>query len=166
MLTPLVDPAEKDRFLRFFYRNWRPTRLGRLWNGVFAWATGLGLTPPILLTLQTRNLKSGQLNSTVLVPVDFQGQRYIVSMLGDGSQWVKNARAAGGEAFIKRGKAQRVVLTEIPAAERAPIIKAWCEIASSGRRHLAVRHDAPLSAFEAIAGNYPVFRIDPAAQDV
>ena len=162
-MMPHDDPAEQDGFLRFFYRNWRPTRLGRVWNGAYAWAAGLGLTPPILLALQTRDQKSGRLDSTVLVPVEYQGQRYIVSMLGGDSQWVKNVRAAGGEAFIKRGKSQRVVLTEIPTAERASIIKAWCEIATSGRRHLVVPHDAPLSAFEAIAENYPVFRIDPAA---
>jgi hypothetical protein len=161
---PLDDPAEQDGFLRFFYRKWRPTRLGRFCNGAWAWAAGLGLAPPILLALQTRYPKSGRLGSTVLVPVKYQGQRYIVSMLGSGSQWVRNVRAAGGEAFIKRGRSQRVVLTEIPATERAPIIKAWSEIATSGRRHLVVPHDAPLSAFEAIAENYPVFRIDPPAQ--
>lgn len=34
--------------------------------------------------------------------------------------------------------------------------------ATSGRKHLPVPYDAPVSAFEAIAGDYPVFRIDPA----
>jgi len=29
---------------------------------------------------------------------------------------------------------------------------------------LPVRHDAPVSAFESIAADYPVFRIDPIAQ--
>jgi hypothetical protein len=53
-----------------------------------------------------------------------------------------------------------VVLTEIPPDERAPVLKAWCQVAKSGRRHLPVSYDAPLSAFEAIATDYPVFRID------
>ena len=56
-----------------------------------------------------------------------------------------------------------LVLTEVKVAERAPILKAWCQFATSGRQHLPVSHDAPISAFEAIAGNYPVFRIDRAA---
>jgi len=77
---------------------------------------------------------------------------------------VQNARAAGGNAFVKRGRSRPVQLTEIPPNERASILKAWSQIATSGRQHLPVSHDAPIAAFEAIAGDYPVFRIDPAPQ--
>jgi len=97
----------------------------------------------------------------VLVSASYNGQRYLVSMLGDGSEWVQNVRAAEGQAFIKRGRSRPVVLTEIPISERAPILKAWCKVATSGRRHLPVAHDAPVTAFAKIAANYPVFRIDP-----
>ena len=157
------DPAERSGYLRFFYRDWRPTHLGKIWNRAFAWVSGLGLTPQILLTLQVRSRSDSRLWSTVLVVANHLGQRYLVSMLGDGSEWVQNVRAAGGEAFIKRGRSRPVTLTEIRPEERAPILKAWCQVATSGRRHLPVPHDAPVSAFEAIAADYPVFRIDPAA---
>jgi hypothetical protein len=83
-------------------------------------------------------------------------------MLGDGSEWVQNVRAAAGKAFIKRGRSEPIILTEIPAWERAPILKAWCQVATSGRQHLPVSHQAPVSDFAAIADDYPVFRIDPA----
>jgi len=83
-------------------------------------------------------------------------------MLGNGSEWVQNVRAAGGKAFIKRGRARPVMLTELPPQERAPILKVWSQVATSGRQHLPVSHRASVSAFEAIAGDYPVFRIDPA----
>jgi hypothetical protein len=156
------DPAERSGYLRFFYRNWCPTRLGRMWSGVFAWVTGLGLTPQTLLTLQVKSSGSGRVCSTVLVVASHQGQSYLVSMLGDGSKWVRDVRAAGGKASIKRGRALPVRLTEIPLEQRAPILKAWCQVATSGRRHLPVPHDAPVSAFEPIAADYPVFRIDPA----
>jgi hypothetical protein len=156
------DPAERRGYLRLFYRDWRPTRLGRIWNGTFAWVSGLGLTPKILLTLLVKSRSSGRLYSTVLVVVSYQGGRYLVSMLGDSSEWIQNVRAAGGEAFIKRGRSRPIVLTEVPPEERAPILKAWCQVATSGRQHLPVPHDAPVSAFEAIAADYPVFRIDPA----
>ena len=162
MSLPFHDPAENDGLLRHFYRNWRPTRLAQIHNGIWAWASGLGLLPPSVLTLQTRNRADTSLNSTVLAPVDYNDQRYLVSMLGQGSQWVQNARAAGGEAFVKRGQTRRVMLVEIPILERAPILKAWSQIATSGRRHLPVAPDAPIAAFEEIARNYPVFRIDPA----
>jgi hypothetical protein len=160
MRTSLKDPAESTG-LRFFYRDWRPTRIGRIWNAAFAFASALGLTPSILVTLQVKSRRNGRLCSTVLVPTLHEGQRYLVSMLGDASEWVQNVRAAGGKAFIKRGLSRPVVLTELKVEERAPILKSWCQVATSGRKHLPVPHDAPLSDFETIAGNYPVFRIDP-----
>jgi len=156
------DPAERSGYLRFFYRDWRPTRLGKIWSGALAWVSGLGLTPQILLTLRVKDRGSGRLCSTVLVVATHEGRRYLVSMLGEASEWVLNVRAAGGKAFVKRGRSRPVVLAEIPPRERAPILKAWTQVATSGRRHLPVPHDAPVSAFEAIAVDYPVFRIDPA----
>ncbi len=155
------DPAEQG-CLRLFYRDWHPTRLGKFVNRAFAWMSGKGLTPPILLTLEVPGRRSGRLHSTVLVVTEHQGQRYLVSMLGDGSDWVRNIRAAGGKAFVKRGRSLPVQLTEVPAGERAPILKAYCQVATSGREHFPVRHDAPLSDFGAVAERYPVFRIDPA----
>ena len=163
MITKPADPAERRRELHLFYSGWRPTRLGKMWNGALAWASGIGLTPPILLTLQVRGRGSGRLRTNVLVPTSHAGQRYLVSMLGDGSDWVRNVRAAGGEAFIKRGGLHPVMLTEIPPEERAPILKAYCKVATSGRHHFPVPPTAPLAEFEAIAADYPVFRIDPIA---
>ena len=118
----------------------------------------------MLLTLQTTDRASGRINATILVVAAYQDQHYLVSMLGEGSEWVRNVRAAGGKASIKRGRVQPVQLTEIPPHERASILKAWAQVATSGRHHLPVSHDAPISAFEAIAADYPVFRIDMASQ--
>ena len=52
------DPAERG-YLRLFYRDWHPTRLGKLATGALAWVSGLGLTPQVLLTLQVRGRRSG-----------------------------------------------------------------------------------------------------------
>ena len=153
------DPAERGK-LRFFYRNWRPTSLGRVWNRAIAWASGLGLLPDILVTLLVEGRRSGRLRTNVLVAASYEGQRYLVSMLGEDTDWVRNVRAAGGAAFIKRGRRQPVMLTEITPEKRAPILKAYCQVATSGRHHFPVPHDAPVSAFQAIATEYPVFRID------
>ena len=109
-----------------------------------------------------KDRSSAQLRSVVLVAADYEGHRYLVSMLGEGSEWVQNLRAAGGLALMKRGQSYPVLLTEIPPHERAPILKAWCQVATSGRQHLPISHHDPVSAFEAIAGDYPVFRIDSA----
>jgi hypothetical protein len=152
------------RSLRLFYSGWRPTRLGKALNSVTAWLTGLGLLPPILLTLQVKGRTSGRLRSNVLVPVTYAGHRFLVSMLGDDAEWVRNVRAARGQALIKRGRVQPVQLTEVPIEERAPILKAYCQVATSGRHHFPVLHTAPISEYAAIAARYPVFRIDPRDQ--
>jgi hypothetical protein len=158
-MTRDQDPAENG-WLRLYYRNRRPTRFGRFSNQVWAWLTGLGLLPPILITLQVKDRRNGILRSTVLVPVDYTGDRYLVSMLGEGSDWVQNARASGGEAIVKRGRSLPVRLAEIPPENRAPILKAWCQIATSGRKHLPVTYGSPEAEFAAIAADYPVFRIE------
>jgi hypothetical protein len=154
-----ADPAEKG-YLRFYYRDRRPTQFGSFSNRAWAWVCGLGLTPEWLVTLRVRSQRSRRLYSTILVAANYEGHRYLVSMLGSGSNWVQDVRAAFGEAFIKRRRSWPVMLTEIQPEQRAPILKAWCQIATSGRQHLPVPHDAPLSAFNAIASEYPVFRID------
>ena len=161
MASPYRDPAERS-YLRLFYRDWRPTRLGKLVTAALAWVSGLGLTPRILLTLQVRGRRSGRLHDTVLVVAKHDGQRYLVSMLGDGSEWVRNVRAAGGMAFVKRGRSRPVRLTEVPVRERGPILKAYCQVATSGRQHFPLSHNAPLAEFDALAERYPVFRINPA----
>jgi hypothetical protein len=60
MATTYRDPAERSGYLRLFYRDWRPTRLGRLVNGAWARLSGLGLTPRVLLALQVRGWRSGR----------------------------------------------------------------------------------------------------------
>jgi len=85
-----TDPAEHRGYLRFFYHNWRPTRLGRIWSKVFAWISGLGITPEMLVTLRVKDRRSGQLSSTILVAACHQNQRYLVSMLRNDSEWVRS----------------------------------------------------------------------------
>ncbi|BAV50869.1 Uncharacterized protein MLTONO_5967 [Mesorhizobium loti] len=154
------DPAEQG-WLRWYYHDWRPTLWGRISNKVWTWLASLGVLSPTLLTLQVADRRNGRMRSTVLAVVEHEGNRYLVSMLGDTSEWVKNIRAAAGKAFIRRGSAMEVRLTEISSDDRAPILRAWCQVATSGRRHLPVPYDAPVAVFETISPDYPVFRIDP-----
>jgi hypothetical protein len=162
MTAPPSDPAEQGWFLRLCYRDWRPTLFGRWVNRFWTLWSGLGLPPQIMLTLRVPGRKSGRLRTNVLVAPSRDGKRYLVSMLGQKSEWVLNLRANGGRAYIKQGRTKPAVLTEVPVAERAPIIKEYCRIATSGRHHFPVPYDAPVSEFERIAPDYPVFRIDAA----
>jgi hypothetical protein len=154
------DPAEATGYLRFFYRNWRPTWFGRLWSRGYAWLVGLGILPPLLTALHVPDRKTGQVGGVVLVAAEYQGETYLVSMLGENSEWVRNVRASGGKAQLRRGRWRDVILCEIPPSRRAPILKAWSQVASSGRKHLPVDYKAPVECFANIAADYPVFRID------
>jgi hypothetical protein len=89
-----------------------------------------------------------------------EGNRYLVSMLGEGSDWVRNVEAAHGAAVIREGSRRAVHLVAVPPSERGPILREYVRVATSGREHFPVRVGAPLAEFEAIAERYPVYRID------
>ncbi len=161
MEHPERDPAERG-ILRFFYHGWRPTRLGRIANRVMAWWSATGLPPSIQQTIEVRGRTSGKLRSSPIAIATLDGFRYLVSMLGPQSEWVRNVVAADGEAVLRHGRRERVRLISVPPEERAPVLREYVRIARSGRRHFPLKPGAPLSEFAAIADRYPVFRIDPA----
>jgi hypothetical protein len=92
---------------------------------------------------------------------DYEGERYLVPMLGEGANWVANVRAAQGQAVLHCGHDQAVRLEEIDERHRAPILKRYLEIAPAAGPHIPVVRGAPLAQIERIAGHYPVFRIRP-----
>ena len=153
------DPAERT-YNRIFYRGRRPTRLGRWVNKLTGWYAAAGLPPNIMAVLEVPGRKSGQTRSNPIVVATVDGKRYLVSMLGPESDWVKNVEAAQGDAVVHRGARHRVHLVLVPPHERAPVLREYVRIAPSGRLHFPVAVGAPLSEFERIAADYPVFRID------
>jgi hypothetical protein len=87
-------------------------------------------------------------------------------MLGPRSDWVKNVEAAQGDAVIRQGRRRRIHLLAVPPEQRAPILREYARIASSGRQHFPFPAGAPLSDFDAIAERYPVYPIDPHESDL
>jgi hypothetical protein len=87
------------------------------------------------------------------------GERYLVSMLGRDTAWVRNVRGAAGRAVLRHGGREQVRLEELATEKRAPVLKAYLQRAPGARPHISVDKDAPLEAFEAIAEQIPVFRI-------
>jgi hypothetical protein len=87
--------------------------------------------------------------------------RYLVSMLGEEVDWVRNVRAAGGNATLPHGAREEVRLEEVAADRRVPVLKAYLKRAPGARSHLPVPKDAPLSEFEQVSSRYPVFRVVP-----
>jgi hypothetical protein len=87
------------------------------------------------------------------------GQRYLVSMLGEHVQWVHNVRAAGGRAVFRSGGRQEVHLEEVPRDARGTSSRAYLQRAPGARPHVPVNKDAPLAEFEKVATSFPVFLV-------
>ena len=81
-------------------------------------------------------------------------------MLGEGTNWVQNVKAAGGRARLQHGISEQILLKEVDVNQRAPILKAYLKDAPGARPHIPVDKDAPLSEFEKIASKYPVFKLE------
>jgi deazaflavin-dependent oxidoreductase (nitroreductase family) len=146
-------------FTRWMYRGGRPNRLARILNRASAVVFARGVAPDYLVTLEVTGRRSGRAVSLPLVMVTVDGQRCLVSMLGENVAWVGNIRAAGGMAVLHHGRREAVRLEEIPVGQRAPVLKAYLQRAPGARPHVAVDKDAPLSEFEGIAAAIPVFRV-------
>jgi hypothetical protein len=144
---------------RWLYQGKRPGWIAQFLNRTWATIVSIGLGGDMYVTLEMRGRKSGKLVSLPLVVAVVDGQRYLVSMLGEDVHWVKNVRAANGKVFLKHGRREPVQLEDVQVEGRAPIIKAYLQRATGARPHIAVDKDAPLAEFEAVAANYPVFRV-------
>jgi deazaflavin-dependent oxidoreductase (nitroreductase family) len=137
----------------------RPTMLTQLLNRTMGWLASLGLTPSDTVTLEVKGRRTGAVRSAVVTWVEHEGTRYLVSPRGE-SEWVRNVRAAGGEAAIRRRGRRSVRLEEVPAEQRAPIIKAYLgKTAMATKQHFGVDPKADVAEFGVIAGRHPVFRI-------
>jgi hypothetical protein len=101
------------------------------------------------------------MTSLPLVMAIVEGERYLVSMLGQDVDWVRNVRAEGGNVTLRHGRREEVHLDEVPPDRRAPVLKAYVKRAPSARPHLPIHKDAPLSEFERVASRFPVFRVVP-----
>ena len=149
---------------KWLYRGGRPNWLASALNACSAGLHALGIAPNYLVTLEVRGRRSGRIVSLPLVMAVVEGKRYLVSMLGPNADWVRNAEAAGGHGTLRHGRREEVHLEEVPADQRAPILRAYLRRAPGARPHVAVDKDAPLSEFEKVAGQYPVFRVVPQTQ--
>ena len=144
-----------------FYRNRRPTRFGRWTNAVMARWYATRTTPALMSTLEVRRRQSGGVQRVPIVIAAHEGREYLVSMLGEGSEWSKNVVAADGEAVILHGRARPVKLELVDVDRRAPVLKAYVMRAIGARPHLPIAPNAPASQFEHIAAEYPVYRVTP-----
>jgi len=147
-------------FQRWQYRGGRPRWSARISNRLGAIAFAAGIGPKSAATIEVRGHKTGRTISFPVVVADYEGDRYLVAMLGHETNWVRNLRA-DNHAVLQQGKREDVSLIEEFSVSRAAILRRYLELAPGARPFFPVDRRAPLGDFERIVDGYPVFRVVP-----
>jgi hypothetical protein len=112
-----------------------------------------------VLTLPSR--KSGILRSTPVSILTIGDERFVAAPHDD-LDWVQDARACG-RGTLQRGRVdERVVLTEIPAHERAAILRRIPAMLPAQAPQFQRVHgiDTEPESFARLAARCPVFRVE------
>src|SRR5258708_39390284 len=149
-------------FQRWQFRTGRPNRSARVLSGLLGIVFGAGLGPNQAATLEVRGRKTGRMISFPVVIVDYEDDRYLVAMLGDKTNWVRNLRA-DNHAVLQRGRRENVSVVEDFSGNRAAILRRYLNLAGGARPFFPIDRRAPLGDFERIVEEDPVFPIAPAS---
>jgi deazaflavin-dependent oxidoreductase (nitroreductase family) len=114
---------------------------------------GLRIGSQYLLTVPGRI--SGLPRSTPISVAVVDGARYIVAAFPDAA-WVGNVRAAGSADMTRGGQTEHLTLTELPAEERGPVLRAFLVQVRGGVRFFGHK---TADEIVARADRYPVFRV-------
>jgi hypothetical protein len=150
-------PHRLDAWL---YKNGRPNKVASILNTISNRLAAGGRAPKQLHSLQVRGRRTGRVISLPVVVADHGERRYLVAMLGERTRWVANVRAANGRAMLVHGRRESVRLIDVDPADRAPVLRRYLDLAPGARAHFPVDRSAPIAAFERVAREYPVFRIE------
>lgn len=80
-------------------------------------------------------------------------------MLGQNANWVRNLRTDGRAVLRRHGRHEDVSLLEDLSENRAAILRRYLDVAAGARPFFPIDRRAPLTEFETIVDQYPVFRI-------
>jgi deazaflavin-dependent oxidoreductase (nitroreductase family) len=121
---------------------------------------GVKLGTMSLLTVRGR--KSGQPHTVLVLPVEQDGERWLVAPYG-AVHWVHNIRAAGTATLTRGRRSEAISVRELPPQEAAPVLKQYLllPVSAGVRSYFDATKDAPLEAFEREAARHPVFQITP-----
>ena len=140
------------------YVGGRGDETARWWARQWRRAFRLGVLPRRWVILEVPGRKSGRTTSFPLGMADVDGRWFLVSMLGE-CNWVANVRAADGAVVLRRLRARRARLVEVPVDRRAPILSRYVDKVPGGRPHIPVSKGAPEAEFAHVADRYPVFEV-------
>jgi deazaflavin-dependent oxidoreductase (nitroreductase family) len=117
---------------------------------------GIGPAPQHLLSITGR--RTGRIRTTPVALVNVSGDRYAVAGFS-GSDWVKNARAAGRGTLRRGRQVERVTLVEVKVSERGPILAVFAKQVRGGQAFLTVPSHASVDVFAEAGARHPVFRV-------
>ena len=83
---------------RWFYAGGRPNWMARLLDRGTAAVSARGVGPECLVALEMPGRRSGRIVRLPVVVAGIGSERYLVSMLGEEANWVRNVRAAGARS--------------------------------------------------------------------
>lgn len=110
--------------------------------------------------LRVRGRHSGEWRSTPVNLLTLEGKRYLVSPRGH-THWVRNIRVSHEAELWLGSKVEPIRVTEIPDADRVPILRAYLKkwFFEVGQFFGGVKADSPESELRRIAPDHPVFEI-------
>ena len=149
---------------RWLYRGGHAHRLARLINGATARLAAAGHGPSQLYMLEVRGRRSGKTIRFPVVVADYEGERYLVSMLGENTNWVRNVRAANGRAVLARGHREAVRLEDVDSSDRGAVLRRYLACSPGAQSHIDIATTAPVEEFDKLAPQYPIFRVSAHAE--
>jgi deazaflavin-dependent oxidoreductase (nitroreductase family) len=132
-----------------------------VFNRLVSGLTRLGVSVRGSRVLEHRGRTTGELHHTPVNLLTMDGTQYLVAPRGE-TQWVRNVRHAGGHLVLILGRRRQLrTATEVPEAERIPILRQYLRRwkFEVGMFFDGVGPDSSDEEFAAIAGRHPVFAL-------
>ncbi len=141
-------------------KHYRVNAFVRISNAITSFLLRLGVNMGNMALLTVHGRKSGKPITTPIAIVVHEGKRYLVAAFGVVS-WVRNLRAAGGEATITRSRrTEKIHAIELPPEAAALIFREAVRAGGGGafvRQYQNVTADSSLEEFEREVLTRPVF---------
>jgi deazaflavin-dependent oxidoreductase (nitroreductase family) len=132
-----------------------------VFNRIVAGLTRLGISVAGSRVLEVQGRRSGEWRQTPVNPLEFEGNRYLVSPRGN-TQWVRNMRVSGGGRLVHGRRVEEFAAVEVPEDELPALLRAYLakwkwEV---GAFFDGVGPDSSEDELRRIAPDHPAFRIE------
>jgi hypothetical protein len=84
----------------------------------------LAMRTGMATTLRVKTRRTAEVQAIPVNVLEWDGTEYLVAVRGE-TQWVRNLRAAGECELLSKGRVRRLAATEVPVADRGPIVGAY-----------------------------------------